>query len=75
MLWRLKLTVLVVIFVLSVVTGIVLAFVNFLRGYRNREAGIPCVRCQKRGFPIEGATTRYRCWNCGNRFDGPGHSG
>ena len=51
------------------------AQLNFLRGYRNREAGIPRVRCRKRAFPIEGATTRYRCWNCGSRFDGPGHSG
>jgi hypothetical protein len=69
-----KLRFLVVFTVLCILTGMVMALVNFLRGYRNRDAGIPCVRCQKRAFPLEGLTTRYRCLTCGNRFDGPGHS-
>jgi hypothetical protein len=44
-----------------------------VRGAKNREAGIPCVHCGRTAFPIEGTGVRYRCWNCGNRFDGPRH--
>ena len=45
----------------------------YLRGRRDRAQGIPCVKCGKVAFPLEGSLTRYRCWNCGCRFDGPEH--
>jgi hypothetical protein len=45
----------------------------YLRGVRNRDQGIPCVTCGKVAFPLEGSRTRYRCWSCGCRFDGPAH--
>jgi hypothetical protein len=45
----------------------------YLRGRRNRDQGIPCVQCSRVAFPLEGSRTRYRCWNCGGRFDGPEH--
>jgi hypothetical protein len=47
---------------------------HFLKGRRNRDAGIPCVQCQRTAFPVGKETTHYRCWNCGCRFDGPEHS-
>jgi hypothetical protein len=46
---------------------------HLARGRRNRERGIPCLHCQRVAFPVEGTTARYRCWNCGSRFDGPEH--
>jgi hypothetical protein len=45
----------------------------YLRGRRNRDQGLPCVHCQRTAFPLEGSRKRYRCWNCGLRFDGPEH--
>jgi hypothetical protein len=45
----------------------------YLRGRRNRDQGIPCVEWGKAAFPLEGSPARYRCWNCGCRFDGPEH--
>jgi hypothetical protein len=46
----------------------------FLRGRRNRDQGILCIECERLAFPLEGSTTRYRCWNCHLRFDGPEHN-
>ena len=45
----------------------------YLNGRRNRDAGLACVACNRTAFPIEGTITRYRCWNCSTRFEGPGH--
>src|SRR5262249_18888096 len=43
---------------------------RYLRKSWSKEKRIPCVQCNRLAFPIEG-TTRYRCWNCGCRFDDP----
>ena len=53
--------------------GPLLGAIHYLRGRWNRDAGISCSQCQRTAFPIAGTTTRYRCWNCGCRFDGPEH--
>ena len=45
-------------------------FFRSLRRWWRKEDRIPCVQCNRLAFPIEG-TTRYRCWNCGCRFEDP----
>jgi hypothetical protein len=59
--------------VVSATIAIVHRGFHYLRGRRNQDTGIPCVQCQRVAFPVEGTTTRYRCWNCGCRFTGPEH--
>ena len=46
---------------------------HYLRGRRTRDSGIPCVDCHGMAFPVDGSISRYRCWGCGCRFDGPEH--
>jgi hypothetical protein len=55
------------------VLAIVLKVHGYLRGRRNRDQGIPCVKCKRRAFPVEGSVKRYRCWSCGVRFTGAEH--
>jgi hypothetical protein len=74
MMWQFKVLVLVVSVVLAVVLGLVIAVLNRLRGYVNREAGIACIRCRERAFPLGTLTNLYRCHTCGNRFSGPRHT-
>ena len=38
------------------------------RGRRDRSDGISCVACDRRAFPVEGTTNRYRCGICKCRF-------
>jgi hypothetical protein len=58
---------------LCAVAAIVLRVYHLARGRRSRARGIPCAHCQGVAFPVEGTTTRYRCWSCHSRFDGPEH--
>jgi hypothetical protein len=44
-------------------------YCSLRKRWRN-EKRIPCVQCNRLAFPIEG-TSRYRCWNCGCRFEDP----
>ena len=60
-------------FVVAVAAALLYRGYHYLRGRRDRDAGIPCVVCKRVAFPVEGTTVRYRCWNCGCRFDGPEH--
>jgi hypothetical protein len=57
----------------SAIVAIVQRSYAVARGGRNRESGISCESCGRTAFPIAGTGTRYRCWNCGNRFDGQRH--
>jgi hypothetical protein len=57
----------------SVLTGGLAQGYRRLRGGRNCDSGVPCLRCRRTAFPVEGTLTRYRCWNCGSRFDGAEH--
>jgi hypothetical protein len=57
----------------SVVVGIVYRTYHYLRGRRNLERGISCIQCKRIAFPVGRNTNRYRCWNCGCRFEGPEH--
>jgi hypothetical protein len=59
--------------VVSVIAALVYRTYHFLRGRRNRNNGIPCIRCHRTAFPIEGLATRYRCGICQHRFQGPEH--
>jgi hypothetical protein len=56
-----------------VAAAIALRGFHLVRGRRDRDAGFPCVHCRRVAFPVEGSTTRYRCWNCGSRFEGLEH--
>jgi hypothetical protein len=68
---------LVVALVCTVLVVLVLVFLSklyrWVRRRADRQAGIPCARCHRRAFPIEGTVVRYRCWQCGYRFKGPQH--
>src|SRR5262249_46857945 len=59
--------------VVSIVAALVYRIFHYLRGRRDRDHGLPCIRCERTAFPVEGVVTRYRCWNCDCRFDGPEH--
>lgn len=63
----------VLLITVSAAIAIVHRAYHFARGRRDKSEGIPCMQCGRLAFPIEGTTTRYRCWNCGGRFDGPEH--
>jgi DNA-directed RNA polymerase subunit RPC12/RpoP len=65
--------ILAVSYLLLAVFAYVRAAYKYARGYRDREAGIPCPHCTHLAFPFGGEGTRYRCARCGSRFDGPGH--
>jgi hypothetical protein len=73
LLWKFTLRVVLVLVLLSALAAIVHRAFHFLRGRRDRDAGIPCVQCKRVAFPVEGTTVRYRCWFCGCRFAGPEH--
>jgi hypothetical protein len=61
------------LFVVAALLAVGYRTFHYLRGRRDRDAGIPCVQCRRTAFPVEGTTVRYRCWNCGCRFQGPEH--
>ena len=63
----------VLLLTVAAVIGIVQSVYHHARGRRDRSKGIPCARCGRLAFPVEGTTDRYRCPLCGCRFDGPGH--
>jgi hypothetical protein len=63
----------VVIVTLSFAIGIAYRTYHYLRGRRNKEGGILCIQCKHTAFPVGRNTNRYRCWNCGCRFEGPEH--
>src|SRR5262249_24439080 len=46
---------------------------HFLRGRRNRDQGIPCIRGKRWAFPVAGSPKRYRCRSCDLRFKGAEH--
>lgn len=72
--WFLICVVVSLVVAMSLAAGLVLAVVNYLRGYRNQEAGLLCDRCHKRAFPVGTYTRQYRCSSCDHRFAGPRHS-
>ena len=59
--------------VASIAAGVAYRGFHTLRGRHNRDDGIPCIQCKKTAFPLAKTTTRYCCWMCGCRFDGPEH--
>jgi hypothetical protein len=60
-------------FALLVVAMALLRCYHWLIGRRNREAGIECIECRRRAFPLPGTVNRYRCAICHTHFTGPGH--
>jgi hypothetical protein len=70
--WFVMLVLILSVFV-SVIGASLYHLCQLVRGRRNRDAGIPCIHCHRLAFPMEGSATRYRCWMCGSRFDGPEH--
>ena len=69
----LLLFILLLLLVVCITAALLYKAFLYLRGRRNRDQGIPCIQCERRAFPIAGTAKRYRCWNCGCRFDGPEH--
>jgi hypothetical protein len=64
----------VLLLALATVTVIILYRVfRYLRGARNRDGGIRCLKCQATAFPLEGSTRSYRCRGCGSHFKGLEH--
>jgi len=63
----------ILLVLLSAVAAIIHRTYHYVRGRRNRDAGIPCIQCKRLAFPVEGTVNRYHCWICGSRFDGPEH--
>jgi hypothetical protein len=70
---RLMVLLFLVLIAVSTLAALVYQAFHYLRGRRDREQGLPCIRCERTAFPVGGTVTRYRCWNCGFRFDGPEH--
>jgi hypothetical protein len=69
--WFLRVAILLVLGI--AVLAIALKAYHLLRGRRNRDQGIPCIRCRRRAFRVAGSPKRYRCWTCAPRFDAAEH--
>jgi hypothetical protein len=62
-----------VIIAVSAIWAITQQVIHFICGRRNRDEGIPCPKCLRAAFPVDGTVTSYRCWNCRSWFEGPQH--